>query len=579
MTVWAALAAATCIAEETASKDDGARVAWLKNHARAIRTVEPADTDFADLEPIQTAIGDARVVMLGEQTHGDGTTFHAKTRLIRFLHEKCGFDVLAFESGLYDCHKAWELLNDRKTPVDKAVASGVFAIWTQSQQVRPLIDYLGREAKGKQPLELVGFDCQFTAEASSKYLADDLAAFFKQLPEPLFGKEEQDEVIAACRAMAKPPAKISATQKDAFAACQKVLAALETIDGGIPARELAFWKQFIDSAAAYAEAQRFLESKSPDDMTAYGNLRDTQMARNLVWLSRSAYPNRKIIVWAASMHLMRNPATVKMLAIGEDGRPISPRESRTIYDKTVTLGHAAWQELGDDIYSITFTAAEGEFKLPWWTDARKLGPVVPGSIEDLMLKAGFQNAFVDLKRRGDGGQWLAEALAARPMGHVYTEADWTRVFDGFIFTRTMTGSDLVKRPSELVRNRADDPAIQKELARFQGEWVMEANEANGQSLLAERLTMYQRTVKDDGYTIRINQPTGVSTIVGRFAINPSSDPGAIDAEPESGGLMRGIYKFDGDRLTVCFALAGEPRPKEFAAKAGTPTTVTVWRRK
>src|SRR5262249_31840131 len=126
---------------------DEERVAWLKSHAAAIRSIDPDDADFIDLEPFRRAIGDARIVLLGEQTHGDGATFHAKTRLIRFLHEKCGFDVLAFESGLYDCHKAWTLLREGKVSPAKAVANGVFAIWTQSEQVRPLIEYLGKQAK------------------------------------------------------------------------------------------------------------------------------------------------------------------------------------------------------------------------------------------------------------------------------------------------------------------------------------------------------------------------------------------------------------------------------------------------
>src|SRR5260370_1064257 len=78
--------------------DEVDRIAWLKSHAAALRSIDPSDSDFSDLEPIRSAIGEARIVMLGEQTHGDGVTFHAKTRLIRFLHEQCGFDVLAFES-------------------------------------------------------------------------------------------------------------------------------------------------------------------------------------------------------------------------------------------------------------------------------------------------------------------------------------------------------------------------------------------------------------------------------------------------------------------------------------------------
>jgi erythromycin esterase len=139
-----AVALLCCMAPGSAqppkSTEDGARVAWLKKHAQPLRSIDPQDADFADLEAFRRAIGAARIVMLGEQTHGDGATFQAKTRLIRFLHEKCGFDVLAFESGLYDCHKAWELLREGKTTPEKAVANGVFAIWTQSEQVRPLIE-------------------------------------------------------------------------------------------------------------------------------------------------------------------------------------------------------------------------------------------------------------------------------------------------------------------------------------------------------------------------------------------------------------------------------------------------------
>jgi erythromycin esterase len=54
-----------------------------------------------DLESLRELIADMRIVLLGEQTHGDGATFDAKVELIKFLHDELGFDIVAFESPLY----------------------------------------------------------------------------------------------------------------------------------------------------------------------------------------------------------------------------------------------------------------------------------------------------------------------------------------------------------------------------------------------------------------------------------------------------------------------------------------------
>jgi erythromycin esterase len=555
---------------------DEERVAWLKSHAAAIRSIDPNDADFADLEPFRRAIGDSRIVLLGEQSHGDGATFHAKTRLIRFLHEKCGFDVLAFESGLYDCHKAWSLLREGKVSPAKAIGNGVFAIWTQSEQVRPLIEYLAAQEKTSRPLELAGFDCQFTAEASSAFLADDLSVFIEKLPEKARPQDEWTAVVEACRAMTRPPTKISAPQRAAFAACREALASTAAPEG-ISEADFEFWKQFVESAAAYADAQKFLSTNNVDDMREYTNVRDPQMARNLIWLARSASPGRKIIVWAASMHIMRNPATVKMI-IKADGRPIEPHQAIGHHDKTRTMGNEAWQELSDEMYSVAFTAAEGEFKIPWWEEPRKLDPVVPGSLEDLFSQAGFTYAFLDLRHCGDGGKWLSEPLASRPLGHADSECDWTQVFDAFVFTRTMTGSDLVKHPSRLVPSRRDDPAVARELERFQGDWMMTANESRGVKLPAERLKKFRRRVEGDRYTITIANETGPTTIRGRFAIRPQTNPAEIDAEPDNSEIIEGIYKLDGDELRLCMSFPGSPRPTKFEAGEGMQSTITVWKR-
>src|SRR5689334_8698043 len=93
---------------------------WLASHARPVRTVNPQDEEFADLEPIAAAIGQARVVQLGEPSHNAGTCFAAKARLIKFLHQRLKFDVVIWESGIYDVGLVDAALQKGEDPVSAA---------------------------------------------------------------------------------------------------------------------------------------------------------------------------------------------------------------------------------------------------------------------------------------------------------------------------------------------------------------------------------------------------------------------------------------------------------------------------
>jgi hypothetical protein len=66
--------------------EDAPKIDWLKKNAMPIRTIDPDGDNSRDRMPLNKVIGDARVVQLGEQSHGDGAPFYAKERRIRFLH-------------------------------------------------------------------------------------------------------------------------------------------------------------------------------------------------------------------------------------------------------------------------------------------------------------------------------------------------------------------------------------------------------------------------------------------------------------------------------------------------------------
>src|SRR5262249_11972211 len=152
---------------------------------------------------------------------------------------------------------------------------------------------------------------------------------------------------------------IDKAETDALTALRKALADAKPSDK-LSVSDLAFWRQFVDSSLAMADVEAAMKSGDKSERN-HINLRDIQMAKNLVWQAREAYPKRKIIVWAAAFHLMRNPQTVAMVV--EPGK--SPAERKTVMgyaeSKITTMGHEAAKELEKETYSIFFTAAEGEF--------------------------------------------------------------------------------------------------------------------------------------------------------------------------------------------------------------------------
>jgi erythromycin esterase len=151
------------------------------------------------------------------------------------------------------------------------------------------------------------------------------------------------------------------------------------------------------------------------------------MADNLIWLANEYYAGRKIIVWAASFHLMH------------DAPGIVPVDDKTLsYKTTVPMGHVVKQKLGPAVYTIAFTAFSGKAGNPFH-GSFAINPATKGSLEDRLHAAGFDHALVDLKSLPDkeGGAWLKEEIVARPLGYGPMRAKWPDHFDAMFFSDVM----------------------------------------------------------------------------------------------------------------------------------------------
>jgi erythromycin esterase len=402
--------------------------AWLAAHTIRIRTTDPADENFSDLLPLAHAIGAARIVQMGEPSHGAGTAFAAKARLMKFLHRRLGFDVLIWESGLYDVSLAQAGMEGADDGVT-AARRGIFSLWSMAAEVAPLFTYIKASQHSPHPIEMAGFDMQVTADGTMERFAQDLRAFVNGLRDPALRQQALQLADQAIAARAKLVSTKFAAQADldALAAAVKDLqvliqlhhAAFDAIQGFV---QTGLMDHAIENMRADA-AMRFDAARAPTD-AARESRRDAANAANLIWLLEVKYPGRKAVIWAHDAHVMNAYYAPDFHAVHLDGQPGDMK----------TTGAWLNERYGKSLYTIGMTAFTGEEGFAVGGPATPIAPAADGSLEARLHGLNAPYAFLDLRAPGR----TAIPTARIPKFEANTVADIGRIYDGVFFIDRMS---------------------------------------------------------------------------------------------------------------------------------------------
>lgn len=370
---------------------------WLQNNHKKIRSLTYAK-DFSDLAFLDQALVGKRIVQLGESSHGTREFSQVKVRLIKYLHEKLGYDVIAFESSTIGCYM--QDLGYAKGKTYSVRDSCIFAVWS-SKETQELFDYLALTRKTSRPLRLAGFDVQISGSFdNSEVVLPWLAPILRSSDDIIFSKAEgivgealkiaSSGVTCFSNPSGDPCLSFhtsylgAATNIGMLANSYKPYAEAST--GADRETKMMAWLMLSNLQA------RLLVTKGQVDSLGNREPRDIAMADNITQLASTIYPDQKIMVWAHNSHITRGAA---------DGAPSG-------HNMGGFLGRT-WK---DQLYTIGLFMLKGETANNYGA-VLKVAPPLPDSLEaysaSLQLGAFFL-ATPSTDQVGSGDDWLHRSI-------------------------------------------------------------------------------------------------------------------------------------------------------------------------
>jgi erythromycin esterase len=375
-------------------------VAWLNANAIPLATTEPC-SGFKDIEFLRAAVGDARIVSLGEATHGTREFFQLKHRVIEYCVAELGFTMVAFEANYGDTLAVNDYVLEGKGSAAQVVAGMGFWIWN-TEEVVALVEWIRAwNIAHNRKVTFYGFDMQECRSAARHLLGylHDVAPEVARASEPALAT--------------LPPSAWAPVGDDLQARIVAQIAnILASFDGEralwVTRSSESKWHEARQCAVVVEQCVRC--SKLSRDSMAW---RDRCMAKNVRSLLHAEGPQAKALLWAHNGHVKRTPWIPGVTSMGA-----------FLHDD-----FAAQQVV------VGFSFNQGTYRLP---ESDTVGPAPPGFLDAALARTGLPLLALDLSRvptSGPVAAWMASKPYQRfagagkpPEPHWYELLYWFELF-------------------------------------------------------------------------------------------------------------------------------------------------------
>jgi protein-L-isoaspartate(D-aspartate) O-methyltransferase len=357
------------------------------------------DIDSVDLEPLLERIGSARVVLIGEASHGTSEFYRMRARITRELISSKQFSFVAIEGDWPDAARIDHYARHASHPPSEWLAFARFPVWMwRNRETRDFVDWLREHNTGLAPARRAAFHGLdlYSLHSSIRAVLDYLDAV-----DPHTAQIARLRYGCLTPWQSDPATYGHAALTGKYRSCEaSVLAVLKDLRRNEQLYAEHDGERLLDAtqnALLVTNAEQYYRVMYYGSRASW-NLRDRHMFDTLTNLLQHHGDSSRGIVWAHNSHIGDARAT-----------DMSKRDE-------LNIGQLCRQEFGSDAYSIGFgthcgtVAAASDWGGPMFT--KDVRPSLERSYERLFHESGVSQFLLPL-RRADSAEVHKALLASR----------------------------------------------------------------------------------------------------------------------------------------------------------------------